>query len=227
MIKNSFNRQNIDVWLDDYLKMLTLAKQTKIAEIIDSKRVYRDFLHAIDKIASIFAEVQLFQLNTVTNHEIQFLTLIEIFRHHMRMKKVRKEKKTIFNSTFAIDECNHTNHRNHFDISSFRNQNQFRNFCICEKKHFYDDCFYLNEKIRSDDFKLKSEIVTKIDEAKKNSKKKRQIKQSIKRIDEKRQKKNDNKSTKIEVKFFVAIHVNVIESFTSDSFSSNYFLRSS
>ena len=196
MIKNSFNRQSIDVWLDDYLKMLTLVKQAKIAEIIDSKRVYRDFLHAIDKIASIFAEVQLFQLDTVTDHETQLLILIEIFRHHMRMKKVRKKKKTIFNSTFVIDECNHTNHRNHFDISSFRDQNQSRNFCICEKKHFYDDCFYFNEKIRSNDFKLKSEIVTKIDETKKNSKKRKQIEQNIKRVDEKRQKKTITKTQK-------------------------------
>ena len=60
MIKSSFNRQNIDVWLDEYLKMLTLVKQTKIVEIIDSKRAYRDFLHAIDKIAFIFVEVYQF-----------------------------------------------------------------------------------------------------------------------------------------------------------------------
>ena len=84
--------------------MLTLAKQTKIAEIIDSKRAYRDFLHAIEEIAFIFAEIYELQLEIVTNHETQFLFLIEIFRHHMRMKEVRKKKETIFNSTFVADE---------------------------------------------------------------------------------------------------------------------------
>ena len=84
--------------------MLTFAKQTKIVEIIDSKRAYRDFLHAIEKIAFIFVEVYELQLEIVTNHETQFLAFIEIFRHHMRMKKARKKKETIFNSTFVADE---------------------------------------------------------------------------------------------------------------------------
>ena len=84
--------------------MLTFVKQTKIAEIIDNKRAYCDFLHAIDKIVFIFAEVYQFQLEIVTNHEAQLLVLIEIFRHHMRMKEVRKRKETIFNSTFVVDE---------------------------------------------------------------------------------------------------------------------------
>ena len=226
MIKNSFNRQSIDVWLNDYLKMLTLVKQTKIVEIIDNKRAYRDFLHAIEKTALIFVEIYELQLNVVTNHETQFLVLVEIFRHHMRMKKARKKKETIFNSTFAADESKNTNSRDFSNTSSFREQTQSRDLCYCEKKHLYDDYFYINEKIRSNEFTLKSEIVTKIDEAKKNSKKKRQLEQSIKRSDEKRQKKNENKSTKVEVEFFVVIHVNVIKSFTSDSsFSSNYFLR--
>ena len=70
--------------------MLTLVKQTKIVEIIDNKRAYRDFLHAIDKIAFIFVEVYQLQLEIVANHEAQLLVLIEIFRHHMRMKKARK-----------------------------------------------------------------------------------------------------------------------------------------
>ena len=84
--------------------MLIFAKQTKIVEIIDSKRAYRDFLHAIEEIALTFVEVYELQLEIVANHEAQLLALIEIFRHHMRMKKVRKRKETIFNSTFVVDE---------------------------------------------------------------------------------------------------------------------------
>ncbi|KAG6995781.1 hypothetical protein G7Y79_00042g078860 [Physcia stellaris] len=228
LIKGPSNRQSIDVWIDDYLKMLALAKQAKIAEVTDSKRAYRDFLQAIDKTASTFAEVYLLQQDNVTNHETQLLTLIETFRHHMRLKEARRGKGTISNSAFAADESKDTNGRNSSGTSSFRGQNQSRDPCICGKKHFYGDCFYLNENIRPDDFKLKPEIVAKIDEAKKNPKKRRQIEQSIKRADEKRQKKDDNnKSTEAEVGSFAAIHVNAIGSFTSDSSSSSYSLRSS
>ena len=91
----------------------------------------------------------------------------------MRMKKARKKKKTIFNSTFVVDESKNTNSRDFFNISSFREQIQSRDFCYCEKKHLYDDCFYINEKIHSNEFTLKFEIVIKINETKKNSKKKR------------------------------------------------------
>ena len=105
--------------------MLILAKQTKIAEIIDNKRAYRDFLHAIEEIASIFVEIYEFQLKILANHETKLLSLIEIFRHHMRMKKARKKKETIFNSTFAVDESKNTN-----------SQIQSRDFCYCEKKHY-------------------------------------------------------------------------------------------
>ena len=98
-------------------------------------------------------------------------------------------------------------------------------FCICEKKHSYKDCYYLNEKIRSKSWTLKSEIVIKIKKTMKDSKKKRQIKQNIIRKNEKRQKKDDNKDTK-EIKFFVIIKMSsVIKSFTSDFFI-NYAFRS-
>ena len=65
----------------------------------------------------------------------------------------------------------------------------------------------------------------KINETKKIQQKK-QKKQNIKRCDEKRQ-KNDNKNTKLKIKFFVILHVNVKNFFTNDSFSSSYFIRSS
>ena len=105
--------------------MLTFAKQTKIAEIIDNKRAYRDFLHAIDKIAFIFAEVYQLQLEIVANHEAQLLVLIEIFRQHMRMKKARKRKETIFNSTFVVDEKRQKKNENKND-----NKNSVESFVV-------------------------------------------------------------------------------------------------
>ena len=77
--------------MNDYLKMFTLVKQTKIVEVIDSKRVYKNFLHLIEKIAFIFVEIYEFQLKKIIDHETKFFLLIEIFRHHIRMKKTRKK----------------------------------------------------------------------------------------------------------------------------------------
>ena len=92
MIKDFFNKQSIDVWLNDYLKMFTLVKHAKIVEVTNNKRVYKNFLHVIEKIAFIFVEVQKLQLKIISNHEKKLITFIDIFRHHMRMKKTRKKK---------------------------------------------------------------------------------------------------------------------------------------
>ena len=125
--------------------MLTLVKQTKIAEVINNKRAYRDFLHAIEKTAFTFAKIYELQLKTVMNHKAQFIALIDIFRHHMRMKKTRKEKKTIFNSAFAANKNKKLNRC----FSSFRSQQHEKPSYICDKNQFYNDCIYLNKKLCS------------------------------------------------------------------------------
>ena len=130
--------------------MFTLTKQTNIVEIIDNKRVYRNFFHVIEKIAFIFVEIYEFQLKIVMNYEIQFIVIIDIFRHHMRMKKARKKKETIFNSTFVVDENKKFEESHSYNHSfSFREKQQKQLFCYCDKKHSYDDCYYINENIRS------------------------------------------------------------------------------
>ena len=146
MTRGPTSRQSVDAWLDDYLKMLTLAKQARIAEVTDSKRAYRDFLHAIEKTAPTFAEVYELQLEAVVDHETQLIAIIDTFRHHMRMKEARKGRGAISNSAFAADESEGSNGRS----PSFRSQQHEQPSCICGKKHQYDDCYYINEKIRSE-----------------------------------------------------------------------------
>ena len=73
--------------------MFTFAKQAEIVEIINNKRTYRNFLHAIEKTTFIFVEMYKFQLKIVMNHEVQLIVIINIFRYHMRMKKIRKKKR--------------------------------------------------------------------------------------------------------------------------------------
>ena len=100
--------------------MFTLIKQTKIAKIINSKRIYRDFLYAIKKIVFTFVEIYEFQLKIVMNYETQFIVIIDIFRHYMRIKKVRKKKSTMFNLMFVVDENKKINNRNSFCTFLFR-----------------------------------------------------------------------------------------------------------
>ena len=90
--KGPSNRQNVEAWLDDYLKMYTLAKESNLAEIKDSKRAYRDFLHAIEKVAPTYAETLQVLLDDVTTpYDEQLLLIAEKFRHHMRLQEAKRK----------------------------------------------------------------------------------------------------------------------------------------
>ena len=217
--------------------MFTLIKHAKIVEITNNKRAYKNFLHAIEKIAFIFVEVQKLQLKIISNYEKKLITFIDIFRHHMRMKKTRKEKTTIFNSTFVANENHkksndHAHSHSHSFAFSFKNKQQKQTFCLCEYKHSYENCYYFNEKMRLENWKSKSKVKIKIDEILKNSMKKKSIKKAsfekTKNVKRKMKTKTKiKKRKKKSIEIFVIIQINnVIEFFTID-FVFNYFFRSS
>ena len=62
---------------------------------MNSKRAYKNFLHVIKKLTSIFAKIYNAIIDVIastTNYEAQLFIVIEKFRHNIRLKKTRKEK---------------------------------------------------------------------------------------------------------------------------------------
>ena len=120
------------------------------------KRVYKKFLHVIKKLISVFAEMYNAIINVITsttNYKAQLFIVIKKFRHNIRLKKTRKEKAFAFNSTFAADEDKKSNkfRDNKFKSSkniSFRDDIKSIFTCICDQKHYYADCSYLNKTKR-------------------------------------------------------------------------------
>ena len=66
----------------------------------------------------------------IFDHYAIFIKIIDDFCQHMRIKKIRT-KKMIFNLTFVVDE----NKKLINCTFSFRNQQQKKFICICEKKN--------------------------------------------------------------------------------------------
>ena len=59
------------------------------------KRAYRDFLHVIEKLTSVFAEMYNAIINVIaltTNYEAQLFIIIKKFHYNIRLKKMRKKK---------------------------------------------------------------------------------------------------------------------------------------
>ena len=94
---------------------------------MNTQRVYTDFLHIIKKQTFFFIntyELLIDAALTMMNYEVQFFIVIEKFRHHMRLKEMKKKKTFAFNSTFVINENNKKNNKSKFDKNTlFRNEN--------------------------------------------------------------------------------------------------------
>ena len=74
---------------------------------MNSKCVYRNFLHVIEKLTSVFAEIYDVIIDVIastTNYETQLFIIIKKFRHNIRLKKTRKKKISAFSSAFVADE---------------------------------------------------------------------------------------------------------------------------
>lgn len=181
LAKGPSNRQNVDNWLDDYIKMYTQAKEADIAEVTKPKRAYRDFLHAIENQAPTFAEVHEMAMSTAppeTDYEALLFTVIEQYRHHARLKESKKGKSPASNSAFAADENKKPKSGRN---SSFRGEDQSPPPCVCGQKHWFTECSYLNEDKRSTDWKPNATTQKKVDEALKDPKKQGQVERSLAR----------------------------------------------
>ena len=120
------------------------------------KRVYKDFLHVIEKLTSAFAEMYdaiIDVIASTTNYKTQLFIVIKKFRHNIRLKETRKKKALTFNSAFVADKNKKSNkfRNNKFKSSrniSFQDDNKSIFTCICDQKHYYFDCLYLNKTQR-------------------------------------------------------------------------------
>ena len=120
--------------------MYIQEKKNRIVEVMNFKRAYKDFLHAIERLTSTFAEMYdaiIDVIASTTNYETQLFIVIEKFRHNIRLKKTRKEKAFTFNSAFAADENKKSNkfRNNKFKLSrntSFRDDIKLIFTCICD-----------------------------------------------------------------------------------------------
>ena len=126
--------------------MYTRRKKIRLTDVMNTQRVYTNFLHIIEKHAFFFIntyELLIDATLTTMNYEAQLFIVIEKFHHHMRLKKARKKKTFAFNSTFAVDKNNKESNKSKFDRNtSFRDNNQSVSSCICDAKHYFSKYLY-------------------------------------------------------------------------------------
>ena len=188
--------QNVDKWLNEWIRCFDLAKEYRVAEIIDEKRFVRDFLFAVDDIDSTFSESKMSFLNKIF---MNINTVIEDFKNRMRLKKTKKSS-SASHSAFAIYDSKESNKDSNDDSKKncskknkkifFRRKNIESVECICVKKHWYSHCFNLNQKKRFLEWKADFKIQQKVQDVMKKKDFKAKVKRSLKRNNDIKKKKN-------------------------------------
>ncbi|KAL8732572.1 MAG: hypothetical protein Q9181_003903 [Wetmoreana brouardii] len=165
-------RQNIEAWLDDWIQMYTLGKEYGLAEIVDTKRAYRDFLFAIEEQEPILAQIHLYKLEDTDDKEELLFKVIERLRYWIQVREIQKP-------TAEAD-----------DQSA---KQQYIPKCLCGRKHWFNDCWYLRQDKRPSNWKPDSTIQKKMEDKMKDDTIRAKVERSIaknKRIEARKDKKS-------------------------------------
>ena len=84
--------------------MYTQEKKNQVVEVMNSKRAYRNFLHAIEKLTSALAEMYdaiIDVIASTTNYKAQLFIVIEKFRHNRQSKRRRQKEQRRHRNIFC------------------------------------------------------------------------------------------------------------------------------
>jgi hypothetical protein len=181
-----------------------------------------------------------FDKKTILNHEMNqkksstsIKNILKEFRNHLRIARTLITKRVV-HEAFVTLQSKILNEKttDQKELKKFSNHKYDNRSCLCDKKHSFNDCFYLIENIRSIEWKSNEEIMKKIEKIiETNSRIKtaikyarRNVKRRLKKIIENEDDSNDesrsNKSTK--KKSFndeVTLNVSFAETFAREQVS--------
>jgi hypothetical protein len=174
-----------------------------------------------------------FKRKTILNHEMNqsksstlIRNLLEEFRNHLRIARTLITKKTIHEAFATLQEKSSNDETTDQKRSEkFLNRKIENRSCLCERKHSFNECYYLIEELRSIEWKSNEEMMKKIEkilETKSRIKSavkwiRKNVKRRLKKIIEKENDLNEESSRK--KSFFddeVTLNVSFAETFAKE-----------
>lgn len=181
--------QEIYEWLDKWYECCDRAKEYGIGEL-SGYRSIRDFLFAAKKIDPAYADFQLTMM-ACSSTVMDVFDIIENFRHLIGLNHGYGKRYSQF--AFRVEEASKEENKK----ASFRGREIEPSECICGKKHWYSNCFYLNPRKRPSGWKADSQVQKKVENAMKNSSLKAKVERALKKnrdIENKKKKPEEKKS---------------------------------
>ena len=161
---------NIDKWLVELETTYDNTQRYRVSDISSTSAVF-DLLDALDSQAPGFRTIMDFKVASL--EPIDFKQTLLIYRNYRRDTGGRHHPR-VTNSSFHTSLQGLDEYGNPVTPgSSLRPSSQSRQVpyaCVCGKKHYFSECYYLNESARPANWKENSHIRKKIDNVLKDDK---------------------------------------------------------
>jgi flagellar motility protein MotE (MotC chaperone) len=169
-LQKALKHQQMNQWLLNWKKIYAKTKRLNLFNVQNDRCAY-DFLNSLRTMNLSF----MFDKKTIFNHEMnqnKFSTsirnLLKEFRNHLRIARALITKKAT-HEAFATLQEKSSNEKTtdqkesrKFSKRKLENSKIENRSCLCDRKHFFKDCYYLIEKIRSIEWKSNEETKKKI-----------------------------------------------------------------
>ncbi len=211
-------------------KIYAKTKRLNLFDVAKNRCAY-DFLNSLRTMNLSFV----FDRETILNHEMNqrksstsIRNILKEFRNHLRIaraliiKRATHETFVTLQNKISDEKTTDQKESEKFSNRKFENRKYDDRFCLCEKKHSFNDCFYLIENIRSIEWKSNEEIMKKIEKILETNSRiktaikyaRKNVKRRLKKIIENENDSNDESSKK--KSFFedeVTLNVSFAETF--------------
>jgi hypothetical protein len=229
-LQKTLKHQQLNQWLLNWEKIYAKTKRLNLSDVAKNRCAY-DFFNSLRTMNLSFV----FNRETILNHEMNqkksstsIRNSLKEFRNHFRIARTLITKRTTHEAFVTLqskisDEktTDQEKESEKFSNRKFENRKYDDRSCLCEKKHSFNDCFYLIENIRSIELKSNEEIMKKIEKILETNSRiktaikyvRRNVKKRLKKIIENEDDSNDESSKK---KFFddeVTLNVSFAETF--------------
>jgi hypothetical protein len=231
-LQRAFKHQQMNQWLLNWKKIYAKTKRLNLSDVQNDRCAY-DFLNSLRTINLSFV----FDKKTILNHEMNqrksstsIRSLLEEFRNHLRIARTLITKRITHEAFATLQEKSSNDETTDQEKESekFSNRKFENRSCLCDKKHSFNECYYLIEELRSTEWKSNEEMMKKIEKILETNSRIRTtvkwarkiVKRRLKKVIEKENDSNDESSRK--KSFFddeVTLNVSFAETFAKEQIS--------
>jgi Na+-transporting methylmalonyl-CoA/oxaloacetate decarboxylase gamma subunit len=229
-LQRALKHQQMNQWLLNWKKVYAKTKRLNLSDVQNDRCAY-DFLNSLRTMNLSFVSDR----ETILNHEMNqsksstsIRNLLEEFRNHLRIARALITKKTTHEAFATLQEKSSEEktidqkESEKFSNRKFENRKYDDRPCLCDRKHSFNECYYLIEELRSIEWKSNEEMMKKIEKILETNSRirttvkwvRKNVKRRLKKIIEKENDSDDESSRK--KSFFddeVTLNVSFAETF--------------